>query len=231
MKKLLITLPLLTSFVGYSQVGINTTTPSAAFDILSKGNTNATKALEINDNTNKELIGVSDIGAVRLENYKNIAFLGTDANGNLKAGDALNIPSLATIASGIPSATYVGGSYNIVYFTLDKNDPNNISYDTTNGKFTINKTGYYSITLYSYLDVSMNNPSGGTAFAQINTGTTPSTLLAQSVSNYSDGSEKVCQTTSFTQKFNINDKFVVETRFTRPSKLVKASINVVYYGQ
>jgi len=230
MKKLLITLPLLTSFAGYSQVGINTTTPSAAFDIVSKGNTNATKALEINDNTNKELIGVSDIGAVRLENYKNIAFLGTDANGNLKAGDALNIPSLATIASGIPSTGNIpGNTFTIVKFTLDKNDPSSISYDTGTGEFIVNKTGYYSITVYSELDISMNLPaSGGTALTQIYTG---STTLAQSVINYGDNSITSALTTSFTQKFNINDKFVVRTLFSRPNKLVKASINLVYYGQ
>ncbi|MBB4807872.1 hypothetical protein HNP38_003188 [Chryseobacterium defluvii] len=44
------------------QVGINTAVPSAAFDIVSKGNTSATKALEINNSDNQKLLEMLDNG-------------------------------------------------------------------------------------------------------------------------------------------------------------------------
>lgn len=50
----------------YSQVGINTATPSAALDIVSQGNTSATKALEINNSSALEMLTVQNDGNVGL---------------------------------------------------------------------------------------------------------------------------------------------------------------------
>lgn len=47
-----------------NKVGINTNTPSATLDIVSKGSTSATKALEINSSANTEMITVLDNGQV-----------------------------------------------------------------------------------------------------------------------------------------------------------------------
>lgn len=47
-----------------AQVGINTGTPSATLDIVSKGNTNTTKALEVNNSSSKEMITVLNNGNV-----------------------------------------------------------------------------------------------------------------------------------------------------------------------
>ncbi|WP_250254809.1 tail fiber domain-containing protein [Chryseobacterium sp. Marseille-Q3244] len=55
---------LLTSAQLYSQVGINTNTPEATLDILSKGNTASTKAVRINNSNNTEMITVTDAGRV-----------------------------------------------------------------------------------------------------------------------------------------------------------------------
>lgn len=55
------------SFCGclaYAQVGINTPTPSAMMDVVTKGNTAATKALEINNSSNTEMVTVLNNGNV-----------------------------------------------------------------------------------------------------------------------------------------------------------------------
>lgn len=147
MKKLLLPTVLLAFLNVYSQVGIQTTTLSATVDVVSKGNTNAMKALEINDNTNKELLSVSDNGSVRLENYKNFSLLGTDVNGNLVNGTTANIPSIVGIATGDASTANLPANTEATYtFTTDKINPANLSYNA--GNFTVLKAGYYGLTLY-----------------------------------------------------------------------------------
>ena len=49
--------------MAFGQVGINADNPSASLDILSKGNTSATKALEVNSST-AEIVTVLDNGNV-----------------------------------------------------------------------------------------------------------------------------------------------------------------------
>lgn len=50
------------AFSQNDNVGINTGTPSAMLDIVSKGNTDASKTLEINNSSNTELVKVTDAG-------------------------------------------------------------------------------------------------------------------------------------------------------------------------
>lgn len=52
------------SAITFAQVGINTETPSATLDIVSSGDTNATKALEINNSAATEMVTVVDNGNV-----------------------------------------------------------------------------------------------------------------------------------------------------------------------
>lgn len=65
--KLLMVLLLLGS-LAYAQVGVGTDSPSAGLDVVSKGNTNATKALEINNSSNTEMVTVLDNGNVGIGN-------------------------------------------------------------------------------------------------------------------------------------------------------------------
>lgn len=76
MKKSLFTVMLLV--IGgsmYSQVGINTNSPSATLDILSKGNTSSTKAMEVNDSNNKALVNIYDDGNVGINTENPMAKL------------------------------------------------------------------------------------------------------------------------------------------------------------
>lgn len=68
----------------YSQVGINTESPSAALDILSKGNTASTKALEVNDSGNKALVNIYDNGNMGINTENPMAKLHIVAAGNEK---------------------------------------------------------------------------------------------------------------------------------------------------
>lgn len=52
------------STTAYSQIGINTPTPSAALDIAGKGSTGTTKALEVNNSNATEMVTVLDNGNV-----------------------------------------------------------------------------------------------------------------------------------------------------------------------
>lgn len=62
MKKIIFIGLILASAESFGQYGINTATPSATFDMVSKGNTTATKAFEINDSSGQELLKISDNG-------------------------------------------------------------------------------------------------------------------------------------------------------------------------
>ncbi|WP_123947265.1 hypothetical protein [Chryseobacterium pennae] len=64
MKKTVFFASILLSATTIAQVGINEVTPSAMLDIKSKGNTNATKALEISNSNGTELLTVLDNGNV-----------------------------------------------------------------------------------------------------------------------------------------------------------------------
>lgn len=64
----LIIVSLLLSSLSYAQVGVGTEMPSAGLDVVSKGNTNATKALEINNSANTEMVTVLDNGNMGIGN-------------------------------------------------------------------------------------------------------------------------------------------------------------------
>ncbi|KFF11868.1 hypothetical protein N6B72_18545 [Chryseobacterium soli] len=64
MKKIAFFTFLICGVFTFSQVGINTSTPSASLDIASKGNTSATKALEVNNSSALEMVTVLDNGNV-----------------------------------------------------------------------------------------------------------------------------------------------------------------------
>ncbi|WP_079240844.1 beta strand repeat-containing protein [Chryseobacterium indologenes] len=206
-------------------VGVNVSSPSAVLDIMSNGATNATKALEINDNTNKELLQVADDGSVRLEKYKNIGVLGTDANGFLVDGSALNIPAISTIGFSNASADQSANSEYTVTFSINKNNAANITY--SNGLFTINKAGYYNFSVYVRYDISMNSSTGGTAITRLYKN---SSFFTYSITGHGDGTLDVGHNLSGTRFFNVGDVVKVGTVYTRTFKITDGSISIVYYG-
>ncbi|MGR3857241.1 hypothetical protein [Chryseobacterium indologenes] len=231
MKKFLLATALLAFLNVYSQVGMNTTSPSATVDVVSKGNTNATKALEINDSTNKELLSVSDDGSVRLENYKNFSLLGTDVNGNLVNGTTASIPSIVGIATGIASTSNLAANTEAKYnFTVNKINSANLSYSS--GNFTVLKAGYYGISLYTKKDVSMNSPTtAGTVQTFIKkTVGAATTELSVNQNGLTDNVSFEANTIGVTAYFNVGDIISCRGNYTRPHRLTTASLSIVYYG-
>lgn len=206
-------------------VGVGTPTPSATLDVISKGATSATKALEINDNTNKELLQVADDGTVRLEKYKDIGVLGTDANGFLIDGSNLNIPSISTIGLANISANQAATSFYTLAFTINKNNAANITY--SNGNFTINKAGYYNFSVFAKFDISMNSPSGGSAKTYL---VKNGTMFSYNLSGHADGTTDVGHNLAGTQFFNVGDIVTVTANYTRTFRILQGSITIVYYG-
>lgn len=228
-KKFLLLIVLFAFFRAYSQVGVNTSTPSAALDVLSKGTTSATKALEINDSTDKELLRVQDDGGVRFEKYKNIGVLGTDANGFLVDGSNLNIPSLGFIGSATSSPVIVGGSgYDVLYNS--QKPTSNLTYN--NGLFTINKAGFYQVTVFTLFDISMNTPTGGSGYTQIvlNNGGSQPLTIGYNLTSQSDGVTSFGHTVSGFRYLNVGDVVYVHTAYARSFKVYGGSIGFVYYG-
>ncbi|CAI8813530.1 hypothetical protein [Chryseobacterium sp. IT-36CA2] len=233
-KKLIILTAMVSSTFAFSQMGINTATPNAALDIVSKGNTNATKALKINDNTNKELVSVSDNGSVRLENYKNINLLGTDANGNLMSAQTLNIPSLSAIGSAVVQSTFnTANFWYTVPFTANKIDPSCLTYDAANKRFIVQKAGYYAITTYIKLKLDGTTGTGGSSgfnIGKVATNGTTKSIISYSNGAYGDGTQGVGGHLGTTTYFNAGEAIYIEAIYTLKFYIEQGSINIIYYG-
>ncbi|GAB0155291.1 hypothetical protein CHRYSEOSP005_05520 [Chryseobacterium sp. Alg-005] len=111
---------LLLSFMsGHAQVGINQNNPSATLDILSKGNTSATKAFEVNNSSGTEIFTILDNGNTGINVPAPTAKLHT--NGNIRYE---NLPQLTSGVTplAIDANGYVG-TYTPValysYITID----------------------------------------------------------------------------------------------------------------
>ncbi|KMQ68930.1 hypothetical protein ACM39_06510 [Chryseobacterium sp. FH2] len=142
---------ILLSPVTFAQVGINETNPSATLDIKSKGNTGATKALEINNSTGTEMLTVLDNGNVGINVTAPTAKLHT--NGSIRYE---NLPQFTGSVSplAIDANGYVGTyvpSVAYSYITIDTSE-------TVNNFSLNNNSIFYSIPFASTGIV--NNPLG-----------------------------------------------------------------------
>jgi len=138
-KTIILPMILLSNVIVLGQTGINTSTPSAALDIVSKGNTNATKALEINNSSAKEMMTVLNNGNVGIGETAPTATLqvtnttstavrivdGTQGAGRVLTSDAsgntswIN-PSLSAVSGSLPTAP-------VSFTTYGPGNPPNIS--------------------------------------------------------------------------------------------------------
>ncbi|MCU7618234.1 hypothetical protein NZ698_13575 [Chryseobacterium sp. PBS4-4] len=122
MKKKFLAIGFICAFTALSnaQVGINTDTPSATLDIVSKGNTASTKALELNNSSATEILTVLDNGntgfnisnpAAKVDIFTSAASTGFRLrDGNQAAGKVLvsdndGFATWQTVASGGGSGT------------------------------------------------------------------------------------------------------------------------------
>lgn len=169
MKKTIISLSLMITTISYSQVGINETNPSATLDIKSKGNTNATKSLEINNSDAKELVTVLDNGNVGINVPLPTAKLHTDGGVRYE-----NLPQISTGITpiAIDANGYVGTYLPSVlysYLTIDNAQ--------TVSNFPLNDNNDFTTLPFTTAGI-LNNPLG----ASIGTDTS-STLTRTSGTN------------------------------------------------
>lgn len=161
----------------FAQVGINTDQPSATLDIISGGNVATTKALEVNENSNTEIMTVSDNGNIY---FKRSLLVNNNAGaaGRLLKSRGINQPPVwvenstdnfidkfvAVAFNGnqniIPSSFYTASSnqrLNIEHFNL--NATNIGTWNSSLKEYTVILEGVYHITA----GVNMFTQTGNTS--------------------------------------------------------------------
>ncbi|MFP3591398.1 hypothetical protein [Chryseobacterium sp. SIMBA_038] len=200
MRKIIISaLIILSNGVTFAQVGISTNNPSAALDIVSKGNTSATKALEVNNSSAKELMTVLNNGNVGIGETAPSATLqitntsstavrivdGTQGAGKVLTSDASGnttwiSPALKAIAGSFPTSTVSFTSYGA-------GNPPNISLYT--GATIILPAGKWLVSFGSLASLGQNdriNMSDAQLWctAYLTDSTTNSTATSDYISSY-----------------------------------------------
>lgn len=147
----------------YAQVGVGTATPSAGLDIVSQGNTNATKALEVNNAINTEMVTVLDNGNVGIGNTTPATKLdinngttagaikivdGTQGAGRVLTSDANGVgtwsPTPVTSLYFLSSNAYNGSSAPSD-FTGMTNPITGVSVGSSSTRYLVNTTGVLNL--------------------------------------------------------------------------------------
>lgn len=125
MKKILTVAIAFITITTYSQtgnVGINTSNPSAALDIVSKDNTSATKALEINNSSNAEMVTVLNNGNVGIGTPAPNAKLDIRTSPTSTSNPGVGMFGLGTSSSTAVSAGAGALKYNEIDKTIQYSD-------------------------------------------------------------------------------------------------------------
>lgn len=176
----LVIVSILLSTLTYAQVGVGTSNPSAGLDVISKGNTNATKALEINNAANTEMVTVLDNGNVGIGNP--IPATKLDINNGTTLG-AIKIVDgsqgvgkvLTSDANGIGS--WSSSTTNLYFLSSNPilNRPTDFSITTSPAPGTVHSTPFYNTTrryltsdtdlVFNYGPTTAYTPTPGTSGA------------------------------------------------------------------
>lgn len=151
MKKIILSLSLMITTILYSQVGINETNPSATLDIKSKGNTSATKALEINNSDAKELVTVLDNGNVGINVPAPTAKLHTDG--------AIRYENLPQISTGITPIAIDANGYVGTYVPSVLYSYLTIDATQTVSNFSLHDNDVFTALPFTNAGI-LNNPLG-----------------------------------------------------------------------
>lgn len=97
---------LLCSMLANSQVGINTTSPTAQLEVVTNGNTNATKAFSVINSNGVELLRISDDGTVTINSLASGGTVIAQSGGKLALGTTS--ATVGDIKYGIQSTDHNG---------------------------------------------------------------------------------------------------------------------------
>lgn len=176
-------------FAQSSNMGFNTTTPTATLDIVSKSNTSATKALEINNSSSSELMKVINTGSVGINIGTSVptALLHVNSSGVLNIRHE-NLPVLSSPTYTPPfNKLGVDASGNSVimpvtvkylYYQQLSNYPPTYSFSNNTGGFSLYDPNQY-INIPIINDAGLKGNSAGFTFGT----DTSATVNGQSVSN------------------------------------------------
>lgn len=236
MKKLIVIHLLLLFAITFGQsgkVGINTEIPSAMLDIVSKGNTNATKALEINNSNATELLKITNLGytGINIGTSSPSTLLHVNSAG-IKNIRHENLPALSSPSFTPPfnplGVTADGNGVGVVtnvkylYYQNASSFPSTYNFTNNTGGFSLYDTNQY-INLPIVNDAGLKGNTIGMTFGTDAT----ATVNGQSVSNVNYivipepgvylfefyGTAR-CNRYNNTQNYSLNGQIQVNTLFT-----------------
>lgn len=176
-------------FAQSSNIGFNTTTPSATLDIVSKNNTGTTKALEINDSSSSELMKVINTGnvGINIGTSTPTALLHVNSAGVLNIRHE-NLPGLSSPAYTPPfnklgvdasgNSAVMPVTVKYLYYQQLSNYPATYSFTNNTGGFSLYDPNQY-INIPIINDAGLKGNSAGFTFGT----DTSATVNGQSVSN------------------------------------------------
>ncbi len=210
--------------ISNAQVGINTETPQA--DLHVEGSIQLTKELR----TGGDAVTAGDAG-------NQGQFLTSQGEGTAPTWitpDEINIPTLSTSAVRSElSGTYSGSSFHEVIFTsVPLLDNTKVSYNSSNGVFTVLKPGWYQITAFLHYDLSGNAPgaTAGTATTFIRNDTWGSEISAHTT-NHPERTPDVYHNMTGIDYFGAGDRVKIIGAHTQPYRFKQASITIIFFGE
>lgn len=163
MKKLLTIIFLAVFSVAFGQnTGLNTANPSAMLDIVSKGNTAATNALNINNSATARLLRMTDQGHLGINTNSPTAVLHVNSSGTANVKHD-NLPVLDATSFTPPFNTFgvnsdgngvnLGGTVKYLYYQNGDIYPPTYNATTNTGGFSLYTTNQYT-------NLSIKNDAG-----------------------------------------------------------------------
>jgi len=186
------------------KIGIMTTGPSETFDVGS-GNV---RVRDISSNTSTDIADKIVVA---------------DASGVLKT-KILFVPFTAlTGFRNTVSGNLSSGTFRTI--TMDTNPLlSGMTYNSTTGQYTVNSAGYYQIAATVSTDVSMNNPSGGTAIFRLRLN---GSVVNSVNSGYLDGSVSTNQNMVYVVNLSAGDVIDLQNYYTRTHRVTGAQISAI----
>lgn len=219
----------------YAQVGVYTPTPQSTFHIngtlqvvkdLNVGGTANTKG---NSGNRGEFLMSTGSGNapvwrnIESENFLKVIFVGNKTDISPSSGSY-------TGTGSNPISTHESYSQTYVYNVSNKIDNAYITYNSTNGIFTVVKPGFYNIVPYITYDLNLNGNgrTAGTAKSSIQKVSSPTTTLAAISTGHGERTTGINHNLSSITYFNTGETFRIRCVYTQSFRLSSGNIHISY---
>ncbi len=176
---------LIISTAMFSQVGIQTATPSATLDIVSSGSTNTTKALEINNSAGTEMVTVLDNGNVGIGTSTPERKL--DVNGEIQSNPTTGVSLLLSKSSGTSNsmvrAEVTGSGQPMMDLLSTAGQVGFWRFDGVNTLFGTSTSTHLDLHTNNTFRMRVDGPTGNVS---INKASTTSKLAVSGLPTYAD---------------------------------------------